>query len=218
MSFSLVELRTRFLEAQLRGDRRRASAIVLDEGLSAGAAVDDLHEHVLQGAQREIGRLWEENRISVAQEHMATAIAGLVLTQLFERAPSAPRNGKRVLVACVEGEKHDFPARLVADALDLAGFGVSFLGADVPIESLVRMIDEDRPDLVALSATMSLHAPALRNEVKAIRDRFGKSLLLAAGGGALVWAPTLGRELDLDIVANDAKSLVVEARRQLEIP
>ena len=212
---SLADLRTRFLEAQLRGDRRLAARIVLDEGLGAGVSVRDLHEHVLQDAQREIGRLWQENVVSIAQEHMATAIAGLVLTQLFERASRDPENGRHVLVACVEGELHEFPARLVADALDLGGFQVRYLGASVPVDGLPRMIDEERPDLVALSATMSFHVPSLRRTVSEIRERFGKRPLLAVGGGAIAWTPSLAKQLDTDIAAPSAGDLVEEARRVL---
>lgn len=179
--------------------------------------MNDLHEQVLQGAQREIGRLWQENEVSIAQEHMATAIAGLVLTQLFDRAEHRPRNGKRVLVACVQGELHDFPARLVADALDLAGFTVNYLGADVPLEGLLGIITQHAPDLVALSATMSFNVPSLKREVAAIRERFGRNVPLAAGGGALEWTPTLAQELGVEISTRTAGELVTEVKKLLEV-
>lgn len=207
------ELRARFLDAQLRGDRRHAAKIVIDDGLSAGAPVVELYEQVLGGAQREIGRLWQENEVTVAQEHMATAIAGLVLAQLFERASMAPRNGRFVLVACVEGELHDFPARIVADMLDLAGFSVRFLGANVPLHDLLEMVADAEPDLLALSATMSFHAPSLRRTVRAARERFGAKPAIAAGGGALEWTPSLATELGVDITAKTAKELVDHAMR-----
>ena len=167
----LAGLRERYLAAQLRGDRREAVKVVVDEGLTNGATSLELQEQVIQAAQREIGRLWQENVISIAQEHMATAISNLTLAQLFERATHAPRNGKRVLVACVEGEQHEFPARLVADALDLAGFDVRFVGANVPTDSLLEMIAFDKPDLVALSATMSFHGPSMRAAVARTASR-----------------------------------------------
>lgn len=213
----LDELRARYLRAQLRGDRRAAAALVLDEGLARGATVPELHEHVLESAQRDIGRLWQENVVTVAQEHMATAISNFVLTRLFECAEAAPANGRRVLVACVEGELHEFPARLVTDALDLAGFSVRFLGANVPTESLLTMLGSEPPDLVALSATMTFHAPALRAAVGAIRDRFGRTLPIAVGGGAFLWSQTLATDLDAEITARNAAELVLEAARLLGV-
>ncbi len=213
---SLAELRARFLAAQLRGDRRDAARVVLVEGLAAGVPVEDLHEHVLQSAQREIGRLWQENQVTIAQEHMATAIAGLVLTQLFDRVEAKPRNGRTVMIACVQGELHEFPARMVADALEIAGFGVQYVGADVPVDGLLSLIAARTPDLVALSATMSFHVPSLKRTVKAIRERFGRKVAIAVGGGALTWTPALAAELDVDIAAMTVAELIAEASKLVE--
>lgn len=211
----LSSLRERYLAAQLRGDRREAMKVLLEEGLDGGASAMELQEQVIQAAQREIGRLWQENVITIAQEHMATAISNLALSQLFERAKAEPRNGKGVLVACVEGELHEFPARLVADALDLAGFDVRFLGASVPTPSLIEMIDIVKPDLVALSATMSFHGPAMRAVVSRIRHAH-PALPIAVGGGACIWLQ--GMTLDADASARTASELVDVARRLLKVP
>ena len=51
---------------------------------------------------------------------MATAISQLALAHLYQHAPVVRPHGKKVMVACVEGELHDFPARMVTDALHLA--------------------------------------------------------------------------------------------------
>ena len=209
-------LRDRFLEAQLRGDRRAAMSVVLEQGLAAGVSVLDLYEHVLRAAQHEIGRLWQENVVSIAQEHMATAISNLALSQLFERAEPRPRNGKRVLVACVEGEQHELPSRLVADTLDLAGFSVRYLGANVPTDSLLAIIASDRPDLVALSVTMSFHVSALREVVSRIRAEH-PDLPIAVGGAAVLWTEGLPRALGITITAPSALELVTAAEQALGV-
>jgi len=213
----LHALRERYLAAQLRGDRRAACAVVFDEALPGGASVNDVYERIVQEAQREIGRLWQENVVTIAQEHMATAISNLVLTQLFEKAPHVPRNGKRILFACVEGEQHELPARLVCDALDLAGFDVRYLGANVPNEELVPMIELHEPDLVALSITMSFHAGALRDAVNRIRDKYGSDLPIAAGGHALDWGGGLASSLGIDVTAKSAAELVRAVKERLGV-
>jgi methanogenic corrinoid protein MtbC1 len=155
----LAELKARFVNAQLAGNRHEAIRVVLDDGMAGGASVQELQLSVIQEAQREIGRLWQDNRISVAQEHMATAISHMALARLYDEAAREPANGKVVLVACVQGELHDFPARLIADALDLVGFDVRYLGADVPTDTLLERVAEIQPDMVALSATMDSTCP-----------------------------------------------------------
>ncbi len=215
-SVRLTALRGRYLAAQLQGDRREALRLIIQEGLEAGASVMDVQLKVIQEAQREIGRLWQENAISVAQEHMATAISTVALSHLYDRAARAPSNGKTVLVACVEGELHDFPARLVADALDLAGFEVRYLGASVPTDSLLRALEDMRPDLLALSVTMAFNVPALRRAVARVRAEAG-ALPLAVGGGACLWAQGLAEELEVDATGSDAAELVAAAQRLLGV-
>ena len=215
---NLPELRRRYLAAQLAGDRREALRLVIDEGLALGASVLDVQLEVIQAAQREIGRLWQENSISIAQEHMATAISSMALSHLFDMAPRAPANGKRVLVACVEGELHDFPARLVADALDLAGFDVRYLGASVPTDSLLQMLATDEPDLLALSTTMTFNVPALRRTLERVRAHTGGKLPIVIGGGACSWVKNVAEELAVDGTASDAAATVRMISRLLEVP
>lgn len=213
----LAELRARYLAAQLAGRRREALRLVLDEGIARGVSALDLELEVIQEAQREIGRLWQENTITVAQEHMATAISQMALSHLYEHAPRAVTNGKKVMVACVEGEEHDFPARLVADALDLAGFDVRYLGANVPTESLLAAVERERPDLLALSATMTFNVPALRDAAARVRAATDGKLPLAVGGGACRWMAGLPDALGADATARDARELVDAAKRLLGV-
>lgn len=202
-----------YLSALLHGDRREALRLVVADGLGRGASVGELQERVVQDAQRVIGALWQENKISIAQEHLATALSQVVLAHLYDQAPHVPRNGKRVVVACVEGELHDFPARLAADALDLAGFDTLYLGANVPTDGLLQLLQRERPDLLALSVTMAFNIPSLRSAVAAVRE--AAQLPIAVGGGALLWAKDLASELGADLTAGDARQLVAGARRLL---
>jgi methanogenic corrinoid protein MtbC1 len=214
---SLAALVDRYLAAQLAGDRRAALRTILDEALAAGVSVPDLYLKVLQPAQHQIGRLWEENRIGVAEEHLATAISQLVLAHLYPLLPRAPDNGRRVLIACVAGELHDMGARITADFFEMAGFGVRFLGADVPIESLAAMAREDPPDLLVLSTTMTFNVPALRDSALRVREAVGSRLHLGAGGHALAWAPGLGKQLGVQVSGDDLPAMIAAARRLLGV-
>lgn len=214
----LSEVRTQYLSAQLAGNRREALRLVIEEGVARGATVFQVQLEVIQEAQREIGRLWQENQISIAQEHMATAISHMALAHLYDHAPRAAANGKKVVVACVEGELHDFPARLVADALDLEGFDVRYLGANVPTPSLVDLICRERPDLLALSVTMGFNAPGLRAAVQQVRAWAPTACPIVCGGAACSWIKGLGEELRVSGTAQDAVEAVRLAQRLLGLP
>lgn len=209
---SLDDLKTRYLKAQITGNRREALRVVVQDGLATGASVLQLQIDVIQAAQRDIGRLWQENQINIAQEHMATAISQLALAQLYDEAQRAPSNGKKVLVSCVEGELHDFPSRMVADALDLAGFQVVHLGADVALSKLLSGLTEQRPDLLALSCTMDFNLPALRTAVPRVREHVGLGLPIVVGGSACN-VSDLTSELGVDGTASDVAEAVACAAR-----
>lgn len=185
---AIEALAARFLAAQLQGDRDEALRLVLDDGIGRGIAAADVYLGVIQPTQYEIGRLWQENRISVAQEHLATAISQLVVANLYRHLPRAPRNGKLVIVACPPGELHELGARVAADFLDMTGFSVTYLGANVPTMSLVGMIQARRPDAVVLSAATSLCFPELRDTVRAVAEVAGPHLPILVGGSAFTWS------------------------------
>jgi methanogenic corrinoid protein MtbC1 len=205
-----------YLAAQLAGDRRQALALVqriVDDGkLSPG----EVRSKVIAAAQREIGELWERNEISVAQEHLATAISQLALAELFQQERSGAPYGQKIIVACVEGELHEFPARLVADELEAGGFAVRFLGADVPTETLVSFLGKEHPDLLVLSATMAFHADNVRQAVKAVREAH-PTLPIAVGGQICEWIDSLGSQLAVELAGCDSAALVRDVKRMFDL-
>jgi methanogenic corrinoid protein MtbC1 len=217
-SGDLSGLRDQFIAAQLAGDRRKALDLIAQVPGSSAATPSAIRAQVIRAAQAEIGRLWQANAISVAQEHMATAISHLALAALFNRDRPNPPNGRTVIVACVEGELHEFPARLVADELDVAGFAVRFLGASVPTEHLLTFIAREEPDLIVLSATLALHADAVRTAVRRIREMTRDRIPIAVGGQICESVTALAAELAVPISGCDADALVEDARRLLGVP
>lgn len=206
----------RYLEAQLRGDRREALRLVMQDGVDRGLPIDDLFLHVIQPAQVEIGRRWQRNEISIAQEHLATAISQLVVSHLYEQLPRAAYNGRTVMVACAPGEQHELGARLAADSLEMAGFGVRFLGANVPSESLAALVRSVKPDLLVVSAATSLCFPALREMLQAVRDA-DASVPVFVGGNAFEWSDACPVPHGVVHAGKNARELVAEAREALGV-
>jgi methanogenic corrinoid protein MtbC1 len=209
----IVALRAHYLAAQLSGDRQDALRIIREEGLDRGIDAPTLALDVIMPAQQQVGRLWQENRIGVAEEHLATAISQLVVSTLYPHFPRARSNGKRVIVACVEGELHELGARLAADFLEMAGFVVHFLGANVPTDSLVAMVRSELPHLVVLSSATTLHLAQLRAAVSRIRLVGGDALPIAVGGAVCAWAPDLGQIPGVLCTGTDVHTLVETAKR-----
>ena len=122
-------------------------------------------EAALPGVGRTIRWGWQDNRISVAQEHLATAMVNSLLAREFAAEKPEPPNDRSVVLAGVEGNQHAVGLRIVADALELAGWDVRYLGADTPTRSLVQLVRDERPNLVGLSASMPHHLRSAREAI-----------------------------------------------------
>jgi methanogenic corrinoid protein MtbC1 len=207
-------LRERYLAALLRGDRREALDVV-DDGLAGDVTVPNLYLKVIQPALYAIGRLWEERRVTVAQEHLATTISRLALLQLSSVLASQADNGKVALVACVEGEHHDLGAQMTADLFEMAGFRVRFLGADVPTASLLAAVRAECPDVIALSTTMMANVAALRQAIAGVRKAVGDRVVVVVGGQAL--AGGVEHDLGADILRTSVSEAIAATCRRLHV-
>lgn len=152
--------------------------------------------------------------MATAISQMATAISQMALVHLFELAPVPRARGRKIVVACVEGEMHDLPARLVADYLESEGYSVRYLSANVPTESLCIALAQQSPDLLALSVTMSFNVTGLRAAVAAVRERF-PTLKILAGGQALAWAPDLAGQLGIVTTGDVPEEIVAKIEEML---
>ena len=193
-----------FLDAIVAGNRRRAFEIA-DAALSAGMDIRALYLNVFQPALREIGRLWQQNRITVADEHLATAITQAAMARLYDRLfETATGEGPLMVAACAEGERHEVGLRMVCDILELEGWDTIFLGAGVPIPDLVRMVCEREPQVVALSASIAPNLPRVEEAIRAIRGCQGPQLLIVVGGRPFAMDAGLAGRMGADVTATDA--------------
>ena len=205
-----------FEAALLAGDQRRALAI-LSACLDGGHDLVQAELHVIQPALYRIGEQWQANQVSVAQEHLATAIAQSVMTvALLRSAPPAPLN-KRVLLACVEGNNHAVGLRMLADAFQLAGWDVQYLGASVPTTALVKQVATWKPDLVGLSVSFAQQMPVVKaaiTQLAQLAQQLGAARpAVMIGGLAINRFTPLAAIAGADAHGADAQSAVLEAAR-----
>ena len=202
-----------YLRALRDGDRRAAFRVI-DGAREAGLDLGAIYMGVFQPALREIGRLWQENAITVADEHLATAITQAAMARLYEQVATWDGTARRSLVAaCVDTERHEVGLRMLCDLLECEGWDTTYLGATVPVESLLGMVQQRRPDVLALSAALPPHLPRLRDTIRAVRDALGAAgttgaPLIVVGGRPFVEDPSLGARLGADLTAPDAATAV----------
>jgi MerR family transcriptional regulator, light-induced transcriptional regulator len=188
-----------YLEA-LRAADASGAYRVATEALGQGMTRPELYQRVIAPAMHGIGELWERGAITVADEHLATALTNRVLAALrpLPDPAAVPRRG-RALLAAVEGEQHALGLRMAADLLEDAGYDSIYLGADVPTGALLQAVESLAPDLVAVTATMATLAPRLEAVAAELR-RTHPNLGVLVGGQAApprIDGGTLVRDLEL---------------------
>jgi MerR family transcriptional regulator, light-induced transcriptional regulator len=204
----LSELAGAYIEALLRGDRRAASRMIL-EAVEAGAPIRDIYLDVFQHAQHEIGRLWQTNQISVAQEHLATAMTQMIMSQLYPRIFSTERKGRVMVATCVGGELHEIGVRMVADFFEMEGWDTFYLGANTPARSVIQTIVERQADLLAISATITYHVSAVTELISQVRQAPETGdVAIMVGGYPFNVAPELWRSVGADGYARNAAEAV----------
>jgi len=155
---------------------------VVEEALAAGLTPAAVQSLVIEPALVRIGELWETNAITVADEHLATAISQSVLIKLFDAlSGSRARSRERVLLAAVEGQQHVLGLRMIADVLEGAGFDVLFLGADVPVGALARFAAERQPAVTGLAFGMSVGVGALAESIHAVHEACPATRIMLGG-------------------------------------
>lgn len=200
-----------YLDTLLQQDRNQAVRLVLD-AVDSGVSIREVYLDILQRTQHEIGRLWQTNKINVAQEHYCSAVTQLVMSQLFPRilSQTPPRKNRKVIVSAIQGDLHEIGARMVADFFEMEGWETVYVGANTPIGDLVALVGKDpRPQCLALSAAMSTHFTAIRRTIEAIRsEQANAKMRILVGGYAFIFIPELWRKLGADGYAENAAQAV----------
>ena len=206
-------VRHEYLTALLRGEPAEARRAI-DDAVERGVSARTIYLDVLGPALHEIGELWASGRISVADEHLATATTQVLLARLAPRLRREPRLERRAVVASLEGELHALGARFVADFLEGDGWTVLELGASTPRDALVSFVAEAEPHLVAISTTLTTNLEGVRDVVARLRA-LPNAPLIAVGGQAYAGDPELARHVEPDVFANDAGELADRLREEL---
>lgn len=181
------------------GDEHAATDVVLG-ALQEGADPESLLLDVIGAVQARVGEEWAANRISVAQEHAATAINERAVSALaLHPSTRTPVTRGRITVACVDGEWHALPARLLGEVLKLRGWQVDYLGAQVPTPHLISHLHRTGADVVALSGSLAVRLPTAHTAITACQAvgvpvlvggaAFGPQGRYATLLGADAWAP-----------------------------
>jgi methanogenic corrinoid protein MtbC1 len=210
----LKPLLSQYIERILALDSAGAMELMESMATDAGS-IFDLYVHILQPAQREIGRLWQVNSISVAVEHYATATAQQILHRLSRMVPPRTRRDARIIGICGEGEHHCVGLEMVCSLCQLDGWDTYFVGANTPTASAMELARQLQPDIIAISMTTLMALQSTCMLIAKLKENLPETAIVA-GGYAAILGPDLWKSFGADAYASDAISALSAMERILE--
>lgn len=171
----------RYLSLILEGNRAAASSHIKDLA-AQGIGIRDIYESIIKTALYRVGELWENNQITVAEEHIATSVTESIMNEFFYDIVSRQRQARKVVLGCVESEFHQVGVKMVADIFEMKGWDTYFPGSNIPANEMIRYIEKQHPDMVALSVSIYFHIPLLEKMLRLIHHRFDLPVII--GGQA----------------------------------
>jgi MerR family transcriptional regulator, light-induced transcriptional regulator len=193
----------KYLELLLKNDRMEAGGLVLDL-VKKGKDIKDIYLEIFQNTQYELGRLWQTGVISVAQEHYCTASTQIIMSQLYPYIFQGNKTGNVFIGACVSGELHEIGIRMLSDMLELNGWDTYYLGANMPVESIIKTIIDKKAAVLGLSATMTFHVEKIEQQIKAVRQNSQCSgTKIITGGYVFKISKNLWKKIGADAYGED---------------
>jgi methanogenic corrinoid protein MtbC1 len=166
-------------------------------------------------AMDEVGRLFEAQDYFIPELLLSGRAMKAALEPLRPLlAASGAQPTGRVVIGTVKGDLHDIGKNLVGSMLEGAGFEVFDLGIDVPVEKFVDAVKTRTPDILALSALLTVTMPEMKKTIEAIGEAGIRGQIKIIVGGAPVtreFADAVGA----DGYGDNASSAVTLARALL---
>lgn len=193
-----------FLKALIRGNYKEVIELC-NRQLGKNDSVTDLYIGILQPVMYKVGELWAEGQITVAHEHLASSLLARVMASIYPQYVLANSTKGIAVVSAGVNEHHQIGARMVADVLESHGWNVHYLGSNVPIDELIKLVNETDPVFVSLSMTMSYHLDLLNDTIRALKNEVdNKNLKIMVGGFAFNTQAELKHSVDADAFPFDA--------------
>ncbi len=172
------------------------------------------YRDTVQPAMYEVGARWASGEISVAEEHMASALAQTVVAHMQVKTPAAMARRGKALITAATNEQHELGARMTAHVFESDGWEITFLGANMPLADLTHMARKLLPRFIGISIAMPYHLHHARRIIDALKnDSELNQIKILAGGLVFANFPEAADYLPGAEVVSDLEAAVLVARK-----
>lgn len=195
-----------FLDSLLSGNSSYCSNIVKDNIINNESFLE-IYENLFKPSLYKIGELWEYNQISVATEHLASAIVEGLMNEVYLSINKSSESNLKVVLTSIEKEYHQIGLRMVNDVFEANGCETFFLGANTPVRELISFLNVVKPDVLAISLSIYFHLPNLQDLLLLINKDFPQLKVLVGGQAFNHGGNEIIEKFDKVTLLKDLKSL-----------
>jgi 5-methyltetrahydrofolate--homocysteine methyltransferase len=206
----------KYFQALSAGKMDEVKALT-QKALEAGDSPDKILKEGLIKAMDRIGVLFKNNEIFIPEVLIAARAmhAGLGVLKPILAKSNTPQAAKIVL-GTVKGDLHDIGKNLVGMMLEGAGLEVIDLGTDIPPEKFIQTAQEQKADVIGMSALLTTTMMQMKATVEALKAAGLDGKVKTMVGGAPV-TEEFARQIGADGYAADAASAVNKVKEILKI-
>lgn len=175
------KLQAKFFNALISGNKDSASNVF--EQFTTTHELGQFYRKIFVPSMTKIGDLWEEKKLGVAAEHIASNVAQNLIKNITETNTNNGKNGK-VLLTTPQGENHSIGCDVLESFLQNKGFTVFNLAPSTPAKYLVEFMKTSKPNSIVISVTLEENLRSANRLINKIREK-SKKIPIFIGGQAL---------------------------------
>jgi MerR family transcriptional regulator, light-induced transcriptional regulator len=204
----LDELYKRYIGYLLKSNKEEARNVILT-ACRNGIAMKKIYIDILEKVLKEVGFLWEMGRIGVWKEHFISEVTLDIMREIKTKENIKQKKNYKIIGLTAGPELHNIGLKMIIDLLEVEGWQGIYLGSNVPVQSLIKAIEDETPDVLAISATLEYHINSTRNFVAAVKSCFDKaSPKIVIGGAAFQRQKNMWKETGADYWASKSEDII----------
>jgi len=169
----------------------------VNKALNEGAKPEDILTTGLIGSMSIVGERFgagemflPEVLMSANAMHKGLDIVKPLVAKSRQKAPG------KIVMGTVEGDIHDIGKRIVGFLLEGNGYEVIDLGVDVKPEAFAQAIEENKPDVLGMSAMLTTTMPNMGKTIDLVKEKGMREVKIIVGGAPVTeqFAESIGAD------------------------
>jgi methanogenic corrinoid protein MtbC1 len=202
-----IPLLYEFQDALLSLDRLAVKRII-SESRGSESPIHNLEELIVN-AFEQIGKGWEEGKVSLAQVYMSGRICEELIDTILPPGGLKRKHQPRMAIAVLD-DYHLLGKRIVYSILRASGFELLDYGHGITAEELVKRVCEDRVEVLFISVLMLASALGVKDLRRMLAERDIHAKIIV-GGAPFRFDSHLWKEVgadDIGLIASDAIAIL----------